>query len=283
MSGWEDSSAVLGSYGDSASKKRERALDMTEEDAPLDEENKDDEPVPLKVTKKRATFSEQHLLGPRGLSLVYSTFPTHFNRAVTHGNEGEALRELITAYKEWAYELYPGLNFEDLVDKTEALAKKAAVSSFIADLRQQERKRGEPEEDVPAPPTAHEQWVAMKDYEDALLKEQRASEPPKESGGQDARPRGGFHIEDEGEAEFELPTSLQQLDEDSGSEAEFDFTTVSHRPLVDAADGHMEDEPGAEEHAALPLEEGVPPPHESAPDVAAVDDATAAQANVETK
>ncbi|RHY26320.1 hypothetical protein DYB32_008049 [Aphanomyces invadans] len=250
MSGWEESSAVLGGHGDSASKKRDLEVDATEEDMPLGEENKEgDESVPLKAKKKRATFSEQHLLGPKGFSLVYSSFPTHFNGAVTNGNESEALRELITAYKEWAYELYPGLNFEDLVDRTEIIAKKATVSSYLSDLRQQERKRGEPVEPEPALPTAHEQWVAMQDYE-AALKAQRESSESKPAGeASNGTPiRRSFHIEDEGEAEFELPTSVQQAkSDDSGSEAEFDFIAVSTRSQVDAPEQGREEERAAEE------------------------------------
>ncbi|GLE08571.1 hypothetical protein PINS_up019856 [Pythium insidiosum] len=35
----------------------------------------------------------------------------------------QALNSLIRMYKQWAYDLYPGLNFEDFIDRTEALGK----------------------------------------------------------------------------------------------------------------------------------------------------------------
>lgn len=41
--------------------------------------------------------------------------------------QAKALGSLIKMYKQWAYDLYPGLNFEDFVDRTEALGKSHAV------------------------------------------------------------------------------------------------------------------------------------------------------------
>jgi hypothetical protein len=56
-------------------------------------------------------------------------------------------------YKQWAYDLYPGLNFEDFVDRTEALGKTHTVQGLMSDLRSKEMRRalGLPEDDSHLP------------------------------------------------------------------------------------------------------------------------------------
>ncbi|KAF0699399.1 Aste57867_10036 [Aphanomyces stellatus] len=246
MSGWEDSTSVLGSRldGDSAARKRDRDLDMTGEDAPLEEEKKEGEEKPKK--KKVNNFSDQHLLGSNGLPYVYARFPAIFNRAVTHGNEAEALRDLITGYKEWAYDLFPKLNFEDFITSTENVARRAVVANLMSDLRQLERKRGEPEEEEPAPPTSNEQWEAMKDYEASLAAERVERALREEQAAM------------EGEAEFEsgrvvAQTRPSRREAESDGEAEFDFTGVqaAPRPATGAAAADDDDD-GSEAEFKLP-------------------------------
>ncbi len=80
-----------------------------------------------KPKKKRHVLKDQHLLGNKGFKMVHETFPTHFNYEVSPGMEASSLNDLIGCYKEWAYELYPGLRFEDFVDRVEVIAKTGAV------------------------------------------------------------------------------------------------------------------------------------------------------------
>ncbi|CAK4069004.1 unnamed protein product [Aphanomyces euteiches] len=218
---WEDNSAVL---EESAARKRERALDWTEEDAPLGEEKKEGEEPPVKPKKKRNIFSDQHIVGARGFSYIYNKFPTHFNRGdAIEGNEAIALRDLISGYKEWAFELYPGLNFDDLIERTEVIAKKASVTALIQDLRQQERKRGEPEEEEFPLPSASEQWDAMRSHEGARNPSD-SSTPAK------VIPKT-FRLEEdsEGETEFDvsgIQGSTRRVEDDDEGEAEFEIAPL---------------------------------------------------------
>ncbi|KAF1777351.1 Chromosome segregation in meiosis protein 3 [Phytophthora cactorum] len=54
-------------------------------------------------------------------------------------------------YKQWAFDLYPGLNFEDFVERTETLGKGHQVQGLMTELREKEKikavkKREEEEE-----------------------------------------------------------------------------------------------------------------------------------------
>lgn len=42
---------------------------------------------------------------------------------------------------EWAYQLFPGLAFEDVLDRVQRLTAKAQVRKTIDELRQQENAR----------------------------------------------------------------------------------------------------------------------------------------------
>lgn len=44
--------------------------------------------------------------------------------------QAKALGSLMRMYKQWAYDLYPGLNFEDFVDRAEALGKGHGVRTL---------------------------------------------------------------------------------------------------------------------------------------------------------
>ncbi|OQR90144.1 hypothetical protein THRCLA_09428 [Thraustotheca clavata] len=152
MASWEDGDRILSRNTpvDIASRKRpadEALEDNGEEDgAPVETEENKEEAV-VKPKKKRNVFSDQHLLSNEGFRKVYETFPKHFTQPVPAGMEAMALRDLMTCYKEWAFDLYPKLAFEDFVERTEVLAKKAAVGELLQELRATEAKRDEPEPD----------------------------------------------------------------------------------------------------------------------------------------
>ncbi|KAE8890477.1 hypothetical protein PF005_g29304 [Phytophthora fragariae] len=103
------------------------------------------------VQRRRNLLRESHLVSAEGLKKVHRTFPYQVSADVS-GREAQALASLIKMYKQWAFDLYPGLNFEDFVERAEALGKSHQVQGLVADLREKEKlkaleKRPEEEED----------------------------------------------------------------------------------------------------------------------------------------
>lgn len=90
--------------------------------------------------RRRNLLRESHLVSAEGFQKVYRTFPYQVSSNVS-GREASALSSLMTMYKQWAYDLYPGLNFEDFVDRTETLAKGHQVQSLMAEMREKERRK----------------------------------------------------------------------------------------------------------------------------------------------
>ncbi|EGZ11518.1 hypothetical protein PHYSODRAFT_317087 [Phytophthora sojae] len=92
--------------------------------------------VPAK--RRRNLLRESHLVSAEGLKKVHRTFPYQVSADVS-GREAQALASLVKMYKQWAFDLYPGLNFEDFVERAEALGKSHQVQGLMADLREKEK------------------------------------------------------------------------------------------------------------------------------------------------
>ncbi|KAI9919127.1 hypothetical protein PsorP6_012261 [Peronosclerospora sorghi] len=103
-------------------------------------QNSRNDPEASVVTQKRRRnlLRESHLVSAEGFKKVYRTFPYQLNADVS-GRETQALASLIKMYKQWAFELHPGLNFEDFVDRTLRLGKGHQVQALMAELREHER------------------------------------------------------------------------------------------------------------------------------------------------
>ena len=85
-------------------------------------------------------FSEEMLTSRDGLMRIYEEFPMH-NAFRGRGFEAQDLRKVIKMYKEWAFQLYPGLAFPDMIDRCETLGAKGAVRGGMVSLRERERNR----------------------------------------------------------------------------------------------------------------------------------------------
>eukprot|EP00941_MAST-03F_sp_MAST-3F-sp1_P000397 g397.t1 len=74
------------------------------------------------VKKPRAPkFEASTLQGSDGLRYLYKEFPKKVKYS-GHGHEASALRRLVTLYKSWAFNAYPGrLSFQDMLAKIEKL------------------------------------------------------------------------------------------------------------------------------------------------------------------
>ncbi|CAI5740002.1 unnamed protein product [Peronospora farinosa] len=102
--------------------------------------------------RRRNLLRESHLVSAEGFKKVHRTFPYQVSGDVS-GREAQALASLINMYKQWAFDLYPGLNIEDFIDRTETLGKGHQVQGLMTELREEERlkrvkKRDEEEEKV---------------------------------------------------------------------------------------------------------------------------------------
>ncbi|CAM9338141.1 unnamed protein product [Ectocarpus sp. 13 AM-2016] len=93
-----------------------------------------------KVSNRPPAFSENHLVKEKGLRQVYKDFPQKCQYK-GRGREAEFLRGLMVAYKEWGYQLYPGVAFEDLASRTEKLGGRARTRNLMHELRDTERDR----------------------------------------------------------------------------------------------------------------------------------------------
>lgn len=93
-----------------------------------------------KKQRKGKNFDETMVCGPDGLRRIYQEFPKIFKfRGKNH--EAADLKKLTGLYIEWAFQLYSGLAFEDLLKSVRSLSSKGAVKSHMELLRETERDR----------------------------------------------------------------------------------------------------------------------------------------------
>lgn len=97
-----------------------------------------EEQVQLERREKRKRFEAEHLRSSAGLKRIYEEFPE-----TCRGDESEvrALGRLLSSYQRWAFQLYPGLSFEDLLSSTETLCSKKDARDTLVMLRDRERNR----------------------------------------------------------------------------------------------------------------------------------------------
>lgn len=120
------------------SKKQERKDGINN-----DEEKKPEEEVLLQTTKRPRNikpFTEDLLTSYDGLRRIYDEFPNQV-KYIARGSEAAYLSRLLGLYKEWAFQLHPGLAFNDLLRKTETLGSRSRVRIELSKLRDMERDR----------------------------------------------------------------------------------------------------------------------------------------------
>jgi hypothetical protein len=130
----------------SNSNKRPNSADSSDsENENKDKKDGNQEPVQELLRVKRARyakpFSEELLLNPNGLEKLYYEFPLNCKFSPKFTTEEEYLKRLLTFYKEWAFQLHPGLSFLDVASKCEMLGSKSAVKNYVNRLRDKERDR----------------------------------------------------------------------------------------------------------------------------------------------
>lgn len=93
-----------------------------------------------KRAKVMRPFTEDLLVGQHGLQVMYNEFPLKC-KFPGRGHEGKYLKNLLSMYKEWAFQLHPGLSFEDVLQKCDTLSSRGQVRSYMTHLRDVERNR----------------------------------------------------------------------------------------------------------------------------------------------
>lgn len=100
------------------------------------------EEIKKKARNVAKPFTEDVLCSTDGLTRIYEEFPPIYDKKESsRGNEANDLKKLMLRYTEWAHQLYPGLNFTDLVGKCEDFSSKGRVKSELDKLRDRERCR----------------------------------------------------------------------------------------------------------------------------------------------
>jgi TIMELESS-interacting protein len=96
----------------------------------------------VKKKKKRTKrpFTEDILMEPDGLHRILEDFPVscRFNG---RGNEAKDVKKLMGMYREWAFQLHPGLSFADVLHKCEGFGVRGKMGTCMQDLRDRERDR----------------------------------------------------------------------------------------------------------------------------------------------
>ena len=99
-----------------------------------------DELLVKKKVKHAKPFTEDLLTLPDGLQRIYEEFPVAC-KFRGRGSEAKDIKKLMTMYREWAFQLHPGLAPSDVIAKCETLGAKGKTRSCIQNLRDRERSR----------------------------------------------------------------------------------------------------------------------------------------------
>ena len=124
---------------DESDAKDDETLSQPDEDKDGEEEILADELLVKKKVRVGKNFSDEFLIANDGLQRIYEEFPRYIE--FKRGNEAYDIKRLTTLYKEWAYQLYPGLAFEDLLKSVHSYGSRSSVKNKMESLRGRERNR----------------------------------------------------------------------------------------------------------------------------------------------
>ena len=141
-----DANSDSGDDGSPLKRKAPGDSDTENEDATAaptiqNSENAGNEEILKK--KPRSTnkpFTEDMLVSRLGINLIYENFPKTCQLR-GRGFEGSDLKKLLTHYAGWAWQLYPGMAFPDMLNRINSLGSKGPVRSCLGSLRDRERDR----------------------------------------------------------------------------------------------------------------------------------------------
>ena len=129
--------------GEAAGSGNEEESVKLKRSAPADGAGSD-EIVAVELLKKKRKqmvkpFNEELLTSKDGLSRIYEFSKKMKFRG--RGHEVDDVKLLMKVYREWAFQLHPGLAFTDVLARCESLGSKARVRHHMSSLRDKERER----------------------------------------------------------------------------------------------------------------------------------------------
>jgi Replication Fork Protection Component Swi3 len=105
-----------------------------------DEDGNPIEELLKKTVKRKRVFTEDILTGCDGLVRIYEDFPRE-KLFMGRGYELQDMKRLLHRYKEWGFQMFPGLAFPDLLNRCETFGPKARTRVCLKVLRDRERDR----------------------------------------------------------------------------------------------------------------------------------------------
>lgn len=123
---------------DEETENEEKQADQTQKEAQAVVEA--DELIVKKKVRHSKPFTEDLLTLPDGLQRIYEEFPVAA-KFRGRGSEGKDLRKLLSMYREWAFQLHPGMAPSDVIAKCEVLGAKGKTRTCLQSLRERERSR----------------------------------------------------------------------------------------------------------------------------------------------
>ena len=100
----------------------------------------DIEELKKKIVRRQKVFTEEMLTGRDGLVRIYEDFPRD---DLFHGRgyELQDMKRLLKLYKEWGFQMYPGLAWPDLLSRCETFGHRMKTKNSLQVIRHRERDR----------------------------------------------------------------------------------------------------------------------------------------------
>lgn len=134
--------ALLGNESESDNEEFPHDVERTSDNGTSDpkQEVHVEELLQKKRARRSKPFTEDILVSTDGLVRIYTEFPSMCGFQV-RGFEAKYLKRLMARYREWAFQLHPGLAFTDVMQKCELLGAKGKTRACLQELRDNERNR----------------------------------------------------------------------------------------------------------------------------------------------
>ena len=100
----------------------------------------DIEELKKKVVRRQKVFTEEILAGRDGLVRIYEDFPRD-DLFRGRGYELQDMKRLLKLYKEWGFQMYPGLAWPDLLSRCETFGHRIKTKNSMQVIRHRERDR----------------------------------------------------------------------------------------------------------------------------------------------
>eukprot|EP00547_Thalassionema_nitzschioides_P013376 CAMPEP_0194261186 /NCGR_PEP_ID=MMETSP0158-20130606/45896_1 /TAXON_ID=33649 /ORGANISM="Thalassionema nitzschioides, Strain L26-B" /LENGTH=743 /DNA_ID=CAMNT_0039001301 /DNA_START=41 /DNA_END=2272 /DNA_ORIENTATION=- len=126
-------SAINGEAAEESNRKRKTGPQT-------DQEIEAEYATTTKKRKPRVTLQPSHVIGNEGLVKIRTDFPTILPKLGQRNQKSVQAAaayssRLINAYKQWAFQLFPGLGMEDVLSRVETFGSKREVKDYLQTMR----------------------------------------------------------------------------------------------------------------------------------------------------